>query len=421
MADASAQLARARTLMAQGRRDLAIPCLREAIGADPQSDEAFAQLSMCLAWTGQPREAVEAARRAVELAPNDEFNHYALAHALVHRGQTREALAAAKRAIDLEPQDERNWHMLAMAQLVIGESEQALNAAEQGLTLAPEDKDLNELKATALTRLGRPQGLDEARRALAANPESAVAHANMGWALAHAGDPKQAIGHFRESLRLEPDSAFAREGILECMKARSPLYRPILAYFLFARRFSDRQAWWILGGFALAIIVLYRVRDSVPALAPILHVVLGLLFAACVVLMFGPALFNLILRFDPFGRHVLTPRQSRLAMWLGIVMVPTAVASIANGLLGDLAWRRASLVLLCIAILLAILPDVEHKLAARIGDWLAIGMGAAALLLVANYLVVPLGLHPLMLTYSRLTLGGAVALWLWSTLAPSET
>src|SRR6185295_5916341 len=71
-----------------------------------------------------------------------------------------------------------------------------------------------------------------------------------GWALLHAGDAKRALEHFREALRLDPELEFARAGVVEALKARNPIYRVMLLYFLWMARLSGRTRWGIiLGGY----------------------------------------------------------------------------------------------------------------------------------------------------------------------------
>lgn len=407
-------------LAAQGRRDLAEQHYREAVGADPNSDTAMAELSLCLSEIGKARESEDAARRAVELDPEEDFNHYALSHALLAREKYHEALQAAKRTIELESTDPHNWHLLALVHLAEGRHKDVIDAAETGLTHAPDHEALLTVRASALTRLGKPQAVEDAQRVLGQNPHSDIAHCNLGWACLHAGDTTRAIEHFREALRLDPNYGHARQGLLEAMKGRSRFYRPIVKYSLFMQRYSERTQWYIAGGFVVALIALRRAQQLAPALAPAIEIINAILFGACIFLVFGGALFNLLMRFDPIGRFVLTPRESRLAVWLGIVIGPTAVVTVAAAVTRDLMWTRTKFVLFMPALLLALLPDIDHKQVARVGDRLTVAIGVVAVLFVVNYLVIPLGLHPFMKTFVNVSLGLALLIWLWSHFAKSD-
>ena len=56
------------------------------------------------------------------------------------------------------------------------------------------------------------------------------------------GKYPQAMEHFREALRLEPDMEWARLGVVETLKAKRVLYRPVLWYFLWISKFSSRAS-----------------------------------------------------------------------------------------------------------------------------------------------------------------------------------
>ena len=59
----------------------------------------------------------------------------------------------------------------------------------------------------------------------------------------HQAQPKAALEHFREALRLDPNLQYAQAGIVEALKARNPIYRWMLGYFLWMGRLSDRAKW----------------------------------------------------------------------------------------------------------------------------------------------------------------------------------
>ncbi len=64
----------------------------------------------------------------------------------------------------------------------------------------------------------------------------------------HQGDHKQALEHFREALRLKPDMEWARNGMVEALKARYFLYRLMLRYYLWMSRFTRRGQWGMIIG-----------------------------------------------------------------------------------------------------------------------------------------------------------------------------
>jgi tetratricopeptide (TPR) repeat protein len=182
----------------------------------------------------------------------------------------------------------------------------ALDAAEMGLRLDPDDVDCTNLRAIALVRLGRK---DEAGAtidaALAKQPEDARSHANQGWTLLHQGNPRKAMEHFREALRLEPNMEWARLGIIEAMKARNILYRWILGYFLWMTKFSPRVQIMLILGLLFGTQILNAVCAAVPVLE-LVQLPLVLLYVLFVwTTAVAPTLFNLLLMLNKFGRFAL--------------------------------------------------------------------------------------------------------------------
>src|SRR5206468_3894993 len=119
-------------------------------------------------------------------------------------------------------------------------------AAEQGLQLDPEHVGCANLRAMAMVKLGRKAEAGATiDAALAKNPDNALTHANQGWTLLEKGDAKKALEHFCEALRLDPENAWARHGIVEALKARNLIYAVMLKYFLWMSKLS-RQAQWAI-------------------------------------------------------------------------------------------------------------------------------------------------------------------------------
>src|SRR5262249_42944875 len=140
-------------------------------------------------------------------------------------------------------------------------------------------------------------------QAIARRPDDALTHANQGWALLHAGDAKQALVHFREALRLEPNQGWARAGIVEALKARNFLYRWLLAYFLWMARLPTGARWALVLGALFAQQFAADLAKGSPLLAPILWPLVYAYFVFVVLTWLAYPLFNLLLRFDRFGRY----------------------------------------------------------------------------------------------------------------------
>ncbi|MFN0132519.1 MAG: tetratricopeptide repeat protein [Phycisphaerales bacterium] len=319
-------LERGELLFSQRRYDLAEPELRQAIGADPEEPASYAYLALCLAEREQWQEATEAARRAVSLDPGSAYFHYALACVLADRNLTKEARAAIDESLRLEPQDADFWALRARLDLEDGKHRDALEAAERGLEADAEHEMCVNLRAMALTNLGDRERATEAIEAtLARNPESATSHANMGRTLLHQGQPRKAMEHFREALRLAPEMEWARAGIVEAMKARNPIYRAFLAYFLLMARLSGRVQWFIIIGGYILFRIIRSAGAANPQLAPLVVPITAAYLTFCIGTVVAYPLFNLLLFLNRFGRHALLPAQRRAAAVFGLFLVPPIV------------------------------------------------------------------------------------------------
>jgi tetratricopeptide (TPR) repeat protein len=318
-------LQRAHLLLSQRRYDLAESEVRQAIAAEPNEPLGYAFLALCLGESKHWQAATEAAQRAIALGPDEPYHHYVHAHIFLDRNMFKEARAAIEESLRLEPEDADAWALGASIDLAQKRYREALDAANRGLEIDAEHEDCINVRAVALTNLGDRSAAGAAIvSTLARNPENATSHANMGWTLLHAGDPKAAMISFREALRLDPELEWARAGIVEAMKARSPIYRIFLAYFLFMARLPAQAQWGILIGGYVAMQVLRSVRRSNPDLAVFLTplIIAYMVFALGTIV--SVPLFNLLLFLNRFGRHALRRDQRWAAAIFGISLIPPA-------------------------------------------------------------------------------------------------
>lgn len=328
-------LSRAQLLMQQSRFEMAEEQLRMALTEDSGDHFAHALLALCLLERKQYDDAADEAQQAVHAAPDEAIGFYALATVMHERNRLKEAHAAILEAVRIEPWNSIHFARLGAIEFARSRWQDCLDAAEQGLEFAPEDVECTNLRAMALVKLGRR---DEAGQsidaALASEPDNAVTHANLGWTLLHSGEPKKAAEHFREALRLDPTLEWARAGIVEAMKARNPIYRGMLAWFLWMSRFSPRVQMAMLLGLIFGNQLLAAVCDAVPALSGIqLPLAMAYVLFAWMTWV-APSLFNLVLCLDPFGRLVLNREEKQAATMTGVCILLT----LAVGLFGQIRY-----------------------------------------------------------------------------------
>ena len=317
---------RAQLLFAQGRFDMAADACRQALAQMPQEPYGHALLGLCLLHLQQYDEATAEAQNAIVLAPDYAFPHYALGEIYIGRNRFPEAEAAARQAVRLGPEDADYWGLLAHAIFSGQRWQEALDAANTGLQFDPEHTLCTNLRAMAQVKLGDRQGAQQSMaEALQRNPHSSLNHANQGWTMLHQNDHRKALEHFREALRLDPNNDWAKEGMMQALKARYLLYRMMLRYYLWMSRFTRRGQWGVIIGLWIAMQVLSTVKDSQPGLAPFIYPILAAYALFVLASWLADPIFNLTLLLSRFGRYMLSVTQKIGAVVVGLLLLGALV------------------------------------------------------------------------------------------------
>lgn len=326
---------RARVLLEQDRHALAESELRRHILNEPEDVMAHALLALALSEQNKHREAVESARRAIHLAPMFPYAHYVLAYVHNKQEQLAGAENAIREAIRLDPEEADYFAMLSSINLQRRRWHDALEAAQRGLYFDSEHVGCINLRAMALNQMGLS---DEAavalEGALSVEPENALTHANRGWQELHSGNYERAMTCFREALRIDAELEWAREGVVEVLKARNPIYRVMLRYFLWSSRLSSGAMWGMIIGFYFFSRLMRAAMKSNPELAPFLWPLYGLYLLFVLMTWIARPLFDLLLRLDPMGRVVLSKRQIKASNWVGGALLLAAVSLVVGVLTG---------------------------------------------------------------------------------------
>ncbi len=338
--------------------------LQRVLATDPDHAPAHALLALCFTRQNQLEPAEHHAKLALHHDPTDPLHHVVLGDIRLAQRDASAADELALAALSIDPSD-RNAHALRVqAALARHDWPAAIDHAQAGLADHPQDSTLLNLHVTALTHDGRKdEAAAASASALSQNPESAWGHANQGWAQLHANHPKQAITHFHESLRLDAGNDWARAGLVEALKARNPVYRVLLGFFLWMQRLPPNARVGVLVGGFVGYLVLGQLASHTPALRPFVWPLMGVYLLFAVMTWVASPLFNLLLRLSPAGRHALTADQKRASTLFGLALpLPFLLAGtlIAASLLtpdGTLSARYAALAgRFGVSLLLLLLP-----------------------------------------------------------------
>lgn len=326
-------------LMNMGRYDEAERRLRQVLLAEPQNADAHILLAHCLLEGQKFDEATNEAETAVGLRPDESRAHYALARVWYARRYPDRAERAIEEAVRLDPYDS-DYHSFRAALLFERSRWQdALVAAEAALAIDPEHVAANNFRAMALVKLGRRaeagQTIDAA---LARSPEDAFSHANKGWALLEARKPQEALVHFREALRLDPNFEYARLGIIEALKARNPIYGLFLRYALWMVKLPPKVQIGVLLGAYFGNRMLVRVSEKYPALEPYVLPVTLLYIAFAFWTWLARPIFNLLLRIHPLGKHALSRNERMEANSIGGLLAACVALFLAALVFPNQQW-----------------------------------------------------------------------------------
>jgi tetratricopeptide (TPR) repeat protein len=316
---------RAMILFEQRRYGDAERELKQVLSGDPHDAHAHAMLGLCLAERKDYAGATSEADAAVGLEPALPFAHYVRALVLTDRNRFDEAATAIHDALRLDPFNPDFYALQARIRFAQRRWPAALEAAEHGLSIRADHPACANLRAMALTQLGRR---DEAAAALgqslAHDPHNATTHANQGWTYLHEGNHKKALEHFREALRLDPELDWARAGMVEALKARYLIYRIMLRYFLFMGRLAGRAQWGIIIGLYVGYELILQAARAHPGLAPFLYPLIWLYVIFAYLTWTASPFFNLLLRLSRYGRYALTQHQRVTSDLVGAALLLAA-------------------------------------------------------------------------------------------------
>lgn len=419
----SRHLDRAQLLFDQSRHELAMAELHQHLAEDPDNPLVHSMLALCLSELKQFAEATKEAELAIHLGPSIAFTHYALAHVLLDRNQPALALPAAQEALRLDPEDADYFATLARIHFLQSRWREALDAANQGLALDSEHLACTNLRAMSLMKLGRKAEAGATiDTALARNPENALTHANQGWTLLERRQPKQAMEHFREALRLDPELEWARSGIVEAMKARHGVYRWMLMWFFWMARLPPRVQWGVVIGGYFVVQALSRLQDAHPGwslwIAPLLFAYV--LFA--LMTWIADPLFNLLLRLNRFGRLALTREQVVASNWLGLCVLAGVTSFAAAMLLDSGALLLAALVCCVLTIPVSAIFRCVRGRPRTLMTVYTIALASVSLIALFGGRFFPDVLLPLVPPCQKLALWGAIAApWVSNVLIAIKT
>ena len=323
-------------LLRHGDVDAAERELAAFLVAEPADAPSRSLRALCLAELGRLDEAEAEARRAVETEPYLGYCHWALGTVLADRRRWTQAALAARHALVREPESGDAHCLLARALAGQERWAEALEAADAGLEAEVDHPGCANFRAAALHELGRPAEAEQAWvDAAAAEPDTAFARAASGWTALRRGAPGgEALPYFQNALSIDPRNEWARDGLLAALKARNPLYRGMLRFFVWMDALTPRTRWMVMVGGVVGYNFLRRSVEATPSLAPVAYPLMAAYALFVLLTWVTEPVFDFLLRFDPVGRTRVPPERalagSAVVTTLAVAVTAAAAAAVTG-------------------------------------------------------------------------------------------
>lgn len=316
---------RAEILLGQKRYEEASKVLSGLLAQNPNDPHVLMMLSEVSLQQDQAREAEEVIEHAIRLAPDDDGLYYQKARIMLLQEKYDAAEVSLQEAITFNPQQPDYFALLSSIKIARKDFEAGLELANQALALDSENLHALNNRSKALLKLNR---VDESTKtiegALNKDPNNPQTHTTIGWNELERGDHKKAMNHFTEALKQNPNYSYAQAGMMEALKARYWVYRIFLKYVFWSGNLTKKYQWVFIIALYFGTRVLSRLAETIPVLAPYVNpIVLGLVIFALSTWITTP-LSNLFLRFNFYGRHLLSRKQKMssnlVAACLGVLL-----------------------------------------------------------------------------------------------------
>ena len=300
---------RANLLYDSQRWDLALAEYQRCLALDPDDDQAHCKIAMCLTNMQKNAQALESINQALALAPDSDHHHYVCSYILQRLGQPDEAYKHALEAIALAPDVGRYHAEAAECLLDMKKLKEAEQESQTAVELAPHSDSVWHTRGVVLLTAHK---LKEAHVAvdtmMEIDPENWRAHSLKGLLLKKEGKFSESVNYYREALRIDPTSTWARTGYMDALRGRSPAYN-ILVFFSTARA----PRFFFLNPYVLVAVI----------------AIFGLLgVAAVLVKSISPHLLNIFLALDPEAKNALDRKEQLRAKILGVYTVCSWVAGL---------------------------------------------------------------------------------------------
>lgn len=350
MEDIGPYIERGSLLLQQGKPKEAEKQFSMALRFDPENHYVLAQLAKCKIDLKELKAASELIESAIRHDPSEDYYFYLAAFINYQQDQNARALLQLQTALSLNASVAAYYGLWSTILIEEKQFKTALEKADEGLYFDATDLTCLNARATALNKLKRTDdAVATMQHALAQDPDNDITHTTVAWNLLEKGKHREAVTHFKEALRLNPQLEYARSGLKEALKSRVAPYRWLLQYNFWVTNKSKNARWIIPIALFIGVRLFAGASAAGGAGWKILGgVVLGLYLLFVATSWIINPLANFFLLFDKDGKYAVTNNEkwnaisftTAIAAGLLLVIVslllPEPVAAGAGVLAGGL-------------------------------------------------------------------------------------
>jgi Tfp pilus assembly protein PilF len=389
-------LFKAEHLLNQQRYNEAYKEVNTYLALDPHCIPALMMLAQAYLGLNKDENADEIADQLLRKDPSDADILFLKGVTQAQLGKRKSALKFLDSALAFDPLKTPAHGLKASIFFQEAEFEKSLEAADTGLRIDPHNELCLNHRSMALLKLDRKEEhLDADHQALKSNPMNPLTHASVGYSALQKGEIDKAKNHFREALRIDPTNEYARQGMLESIKATNLFYRLFLKYAFWMQGLKPQVRWAVVIIGYVMIQFLNRSASNLGMFAPAAEVIVILYTIFAISTWIIEPISNIFLRLHPFGKYILTDEEKYVAnICAGLLTIAVVGAVMLLWYdLNEVEWKNLGMYLLCSGIALTV---VVSSIASRtlerskrrlktLGIVFAVGCG----ILIISALVLP--------------------------------
>lgn len=210
----------------------AIAAYRKALEVNPANPAAHNLLGVALDATGSGEEAAAQYAAAIAADPGEHRARANLGNVMLRKGELARAIALYKSSIEINPGEALVHKLLGdalgMQSQLAGDKNRYhayLERAQPGYPHAPA------AGSSAADRLGRlAEAIEHYREAVRLQPDAAPLHLTLALALEVQGGGKEAIAHYREVVKISSRTAAAHNDLAVALEAQDKIAEAITHY-----------------------------------------------------------------------------------------------------------------------------------------------------------------------------------------------